>query len=351
VLLGPPALRGDVAAHYLADTMQRHMGPDSGPSIEAVRGRLDDAIEQELLAFWAAHAELHAAEARRRLPEVLCVLRAGDGTIAGVCSAFATDLALIANRRVWMYRSLLPGDSRKSFFDMFAAAYEALDSAYDGADGEPVGLCVPLEEREQQLRPEAEWQNPRTIHAGHLPDGRRARIAYFTAARSVSHDPPSASAYRVVPFAEQDAVGPDDVISLWTAEAGLPETEARRRIDEVMLVAIDDGGTLAGVTTRYLKRNEQLRMDLWYVRAFTAAAHRQSMVATALAVRGREYLEDAFVSGRDTRAGGLIYEVENELLKRVFPKPIWKPADVLFIGENEQGAHVRVHYFAGALAP
>ena len=96
---------------------------------------------------------------------------------------------------------------------------------------------------------------------------------------------------------------------------------------------------------------DQLRMDLWYVRAFTASAYRKSLIATSLAVRGRVYLEEAFVSGRDTRAAGMIYEVESELLKSLFPNAVWKPADVLFIGENEQGAHVRVHYFAGALAP
>ena len=117
-----------------------------------------------------------------------------------------------------------------------------------------------------------------------------------------------------------------------------------------MLVAIDDAGRLAGVTTRYLQHNDQLRMDLWYIRAFTAQAHRKSAIATALAVRGREWLEQRFVSGQDTRAAGLIYEVESELLKRIFPNAIWKPADVLFIGENDQGAHVRVHYFAGAMA-
>ena len=78
---------------------------------------------------------------------------------------------------------------------------------------------------------------------------------------------------------------------------------------------------------------------------------RHAFVATSLAVLGREHLEEAFVSGRDTRAAGLIYEVESEILKQLFPNAIWSPADVLFIGENPQGAHVRVHYFPGAIAP
>jgi hypothetical protein len=292
------------------------------------------------------------AEPRRRLPEVVCVLRGKDGAIAGACSAFAADVPLIGGRRFFVLRGLLPGDARERFFAVFEAAYAALDAEYDGAPGEPIGLCLLLEERERRLRPEAEWPDPRTIYAGYLADGRQVRLAYFTAARSVGAAGwPVESGYRVVPFADQDTVGPDDVVALWIDEGVLPEAEARRRVDEVMFVATDDEGGLAGVSTRYLQRNEQLRMDLWYFRAFTARAHRKSSIATSLAVLGREYLEEGFVSGRDTRASGLIYQVENEGLKRYFPNAIWKPADVLFIGENERGAHVRVHFFPGAVAP
>jgi hypothetical protein len=318
-----------------------------------VRGRLDERTGDELLTFWAAHGALDEAQARRRLPEVLCVLRGEGGALVGVCSAFAAEVPLIGGRRFWMYRSLLPGDARSEFFAMFDAAYRALDADYDATSEDlPIGLCLALEEQERVARPEAEWPDPRTIYAGYFPDGRQVRLAYFSNALSAGHmDWASDTGYRIVPFAEQDAVTPDDVVELWTSEGVLDEAEARRRVDEVLLVAIDDGDRVAGVTTRYLNHNEQLRMDLWHIRAFTAEAHRKSAIATALAVRGREYLEAAFASGRDTRAAGLIYEVESEILKRIFPNAIWKPADVIYIGDNAQGAHVRVHYFAGALAP
>ena len=316
-----------------------------------MRGTLDAATGDELLAFWAAHGALDEAEARERLPQVVCVLRGEDGAIGGVCSVFEAEVPLIGGRRLWVYRSLLPGEAREQFFAMFEAAYAAMDPEYDGTPEAPIGLCLAIEERERLARPQAEWPDPRTIYAGYFPDGRQVRVAYFAKALSAGHmDWASETGYRIVPFAEQDAVTPDDVVALWTSEGVLPEAEARRRVDEVMLVAIDDRGRVAGVTTRYLRHHDQLRMDLWHIRAFTAEAHRKSAIGTALAVRGREFLEEAFVSGRDTRAAGLIYEVENELLKRVFPNPIWKPADVLYIGDNEQGAHVRVHYFAGALA-
>jgi hypothetical protein len=150
-----------------------------------VRGALDEATSDELVVFWAAHGALDEAGARRRLPEVVCVLRGGDGAIAGVCSAFEADVPMIGGRRFWMYRSLLPGDAREQAFAMIDAAFAALEAEFDGAAGAPIGLCALLEERERKLRPEAEWPDPRMIYAGYLPDGRQVRIAYFEGAKVV----------------------------------------------------------------------------------------------------------------------------------------------------------------------
>ena len=157
--------------------------------------------------------------------------------------------------------------------------------------------------------------------------------------------------YRIELFDHQDTVAADDVVALWEREGVVDRAEAERRVHEVLLVGVHEGSDLAGVSTAYLRRNEQLRMDLWHYRAFVPDAHRMSNVAVNLAVQGRELLEQRFVSGQDARAGGLLFSVENEGLKRYFNDAIWQPSDVVFIGESRGGAHVRVHYFEGALAP
>ena len=157
--------------------------------------------------------------------------------------------------------------------------------------------------------------------------------------------------YRIELFDEQDIVGEEDLLDLWTREAVLPEIEAKRRLPEVHLVGLTEAGELAGISSARLRRNEQLRMDLWYYRAFVAEEHRRSNVAVTLALRGRDNLQQRFVSGEDPRAAGVCYEVENEGLKRYFPEAEWHPTRFLFIGENPLGAHVRVWYFPGALAP
>ena len=157
--------------------------------------------------------------------------------------------------------------------------------------------------------------------------------------------------YRIDLFAQRDEIGEGEVIDLWTREGVVDPEQAQRRIHEVLLVAVHESGDLAGVSSAYLKQNRQLAMDLWYYRAFVAGAHRKSNVAVNLALSGRDHLQRRFVSGEDARGGGVVYEVENEGLKRYFDDALWLPTDFTFIGENRNGAHVRVRYFPGALAP
>ena len=110
----------------------------------------------------------------------------------------------------------------------------------------------------------------------------------------------------------------------------------------------DLSGAPIGVSTRYLQRVDQLGLELWHVRAFVAAAHRRTTAATALAVGAREHLEEAFVSGRDTRAPGMAMEIENAACDAVFPEMVWNEVDVVLVGKNARGDELRVYYFAGA---
>ena len=157
--------------------------------------------------------------------------------------------------------------------------------------------------------------------------------------------------YRIESFADQDGVSEEDVIELWSREGVVPAAEAQRRILEVLMVCVHETAGLVGVSSAYLQRNPQLDMHLWYYRAFVASAHRRSNVAVLLALDGRDLLEERYVSGADTRGSGVLYEVENEGLKRYFNDAVWFPTDVIFIGENARGDHVRVRYHPGATAP
>jgi hypothetical protein len=284
-------------------------------------------------------------------------------------------LPLIGGRRFWVYEDDPPaGDPEGS--PLFNAAYEELDARYREDRSGPIGLCVPVSDTEAMRRhPEAVWPETELLYAGtqreaaSLADtgssGAQLRIRYFydatigpglpnspTIAQSEAVDYSLPPGYRMVPLAETDAAGPDDVLALWEREQAMPDAaEGRRRVHEASIVALDPTGGVAAVSTVYLKRNPQLDMDLWHLRGFVAAEHRMGNLATQILWATRDHLREEYESGRDTRGQGLIVEVENQLLMTYFNRAFWVYSDFWFIGENDQGAHVRVHFFPGAQAP
>ncbi|MDX6235087.1 MAG: hypothetical protein QOH68_4254 [Nocardioidaceae bacterium] len=148
--------------------------------LEVVRGRLTDALADEILAFWSAHGALVEEVGRQRLPEVVCVLRDGGGELVGVSSVYADAVPLVGNRRFFVYRRFLaPGRSDEDDERMLVAAFDALDR--EGAPtGAPGGLCVFVDDPETMRRhPEAVWPDTEMLYAGYLPDGRQVRIRYF----------------------------------------------------------------------------------------------------------------------------------------------------------------------------
>jgi hypothetical protein len=153
-------------------------------SIEVVRGRLSDDRAEAILRFWAAAGALEGEAARRRLPEVVCVLTDGSGEVAGVNSVYPESLGLIGGRRFWIYRSFLAPAAAGATDAMIEAAFEALEEEFDPGGEGPIGLCLAIADRaEMKRRSEAEWANPRMLYAGYFPDGRQVRIAYFAGAK------------------------------------------------------------------------------------------------------------------------------------------------------------------------
>ena len=150
------------------------------PTIEVLRGRLDDHWSERLMDFWTSHGALKHDAARARLDDVVAVALDGD-EIAGVCSVFAADVPLVGGRRFWVYRNFVLSDDAGDA--LLAAAFRMLDDEYDPEAGGPVGLLAPLGAAQAARRPEAQWDDPRFLHAGFLADGRQARIAYFAGAK------------------------------------------------------------------------------------------------------------------------------------------------------------------------
>jgi hypothetical protein len=337
----------------------------AGQTIESVRRNLNDERAERVLGFWSQHGVLEGEAARGRLDDVVCLLRNEADEIIGVNSVYEEALALIGGRRLWIYRSYLLPDASSADAAMVNATFDLLEQEFGSNRLGPIGLCVPSTDAEQAQRGrEVVLPETKLMYVGYLDAGRQARIRYFddapigpglptspTLAETALGDYPLEDRYRIEPLAETDAVSVDDVLELWAREGAVAEDDAPRRVHEVILVAIDRDDSLAGISSAYLQRNDQLRMDLWYYRTYVAKPHRQSNIATQMLWASRDYLKNRFVSGEDIRAGGMIFELENQGLKDYFNRALWLPANFTFIGENDRGDHVRVHYFPGAVAP
>jgi hypothetical protein len=331
--------------------------------VSVVTGRPDASRTEAILAFLSQSAELNEEAAQRWLEETVAVALDGE-EITGLAAVRPASISLISDRRFWVYRSVLAEDSDALWSRLFTEAFESLAGDLAETPGTPLGLCVLVDDPDQmERRPEAVWPDDELMFAGWLDDGRQLRLRYFWGAAiapGLAESPPlDATAegeypleerYRIEPLGE--TVTADDVLAFWAGEGAVPDPEeARRRVHEVRLVGVEQEQGLAGVSTLYLRRNPQLRMDLWHHRLFIGRAHRHSNLATQLFVRSRVLMDELFISGEDTRAQGMIIEVENPGLKLYFNKALWLPANFTFIGESEIGAHVRVHYFPGARVP
>jgi hypothetical protein len=337
---------------------------DATFEIETVRGRLSEEQGGRLLDFWSRHGALEGAAARERLPEVVCLLRSGDGEIAGVNSVYPAQVLLVG-RPFWVYRSFLLPEAVGVRAEMFNAAFAALAEEFERTREGPLGLCLPVTDRAEMVRrPEPIWPDTGLMFAGYDQNDTQLRIRYFYDARiepGLPNSPTLTEAqavdysigdrFRVEPWSDTSVVTPEDVLTLWQREGAMVEAEARRRVDEVLNVVIERDEGLVALSTAYLQRSQQLRMDLWYFRTYVASAYRQGHVATQLTFHNRDLLEERFVRGEDTRASGVAFELEHEGMRKYYNHAVWLPADFVFIGDNQQGIPLRVHYFAGAQVP
>lgn len=157
--------------------------------------------------------------------------------------------------------------------------------------------------------------------------------------------------YRIEPFADGSAAAtPEAVRALWLSEGiELREREARR-LHEVLLVGLHDREGVVAECSVYLQRDARLRLDLWYLRVFTALEHRLAGLGGALAGRARDLLEGRYTLGEDRRGAGLATEVEHRGLQTRNTARGHMTGGI-FLGLNERGHPFRVHYFDGVTAP
>jgi GNAT superfamily N-acetyltransferase len=282
-----------------------------------------------------------------------------------VCTAYETDVALLGGRRFWHYRRFVPG---RDDAELFLAAHDAVAADHVPGGPGPVGTCMVVPPTAiAGLPADAVWSDTELRYAGYQATGEQVRVRYFDGAVIGEADPnrptdfvspesfaemfPLDPAYSITTFADQTVVSADDVRALWDVEGLIDAETARRRVDEVLLVAVAPDNALAGVLTAYVHRSDQLRMDLWGLRQYVHPDHRRSAVGMHLLRTAVPLLQDRFVTGRETRCVGLYGALENVGLRHMFPLASGPFADFAFTGVNGLGSTEYALFFPGVSAP
>jgi hypothetical protein len=257
-------------------------------------------------------------------------------------------------RPVWVYEG-----------DMFNDAFDALEQEFKASGGGPIGVCrLVADEQEIARRPEAIWPDEGLIFAGHLPDGAQVMVRWFWEATTEPGLPNSLTLdqalamdwsiddrYSVEPYSG-DADVAKGILAMWARESAVqPQEEAQRRVHEAINVVMDRDEGVVAVSTAFVQRSPQLDLNLWYFRTFVSTPHRNTHVATQLTMHNRDLLEQRFASGEDTRAAGVAFELENQGMRKYLNTAIWQPVNFIYVGDNDRGIPVRVHYFPGARVP
>lgn len=149
--------------------------------------KVDDALREELLAFWAEHKAITDPEmAKRRAAQVVCVTRNADGKLTGVATCGLRVLPRL-RQPMYYYRHFFAPELRgQRMTKPFANKAKEILQAYNAGLEKPEALGILIELQNKQL----EAAYPRAYDAevdytfiGYSPRGSQLHVTYFKDAR------------------------------------------------------------------------------------------------------------------------------------------------------------------------
>jgi hypothetical protein len=151
----------------------------------------------------------------------------------------------------------------------------------------------------------------------------------------------------------------EEVIDFWLAESALPNRPvAEERAQQVLVVARDFAGHVAGVSTAVPTFVSQLGFDCFYYRTFIGRAHRRHGLRSTklmwnIALESYRFLNQRFLEGCDPSVLGLYAVIESPSIMRNRSDLVWHDGgmNAVYIGRMPDGRHIRVWYFDGARIP
>ena len=151
----------------------------------------------------------------------------------------------------------------------------------------------------------------------------------------------------------------EDVVRFWLDESALPNrAAAEERAHQLVVVAEDANGQVAGVSTAARAFIHQLGFECFYYRTFVGRANRtQGSRGTKLfceiLLTSYRFFNERFARGCDPGVLGLYAEIESQSIMRVRSELVWRDSgmNVVYVGRTPDGRHQRGWYFDGARVP
>ncbi|NLB12866.1 MAG: hypothetical protein GX826_02440 [Gammaproteobacteria bacterium] len=139
-----------------------------------------------------------------------------------------------------------------------------------------------------------------------------------------------------------------ELLEFWKREGAIPdEAQARARLAQVVLLARDAEGAIAGVCTAYAMTPPQLGQPMYFWRGFIAPKWRSTRLIGTLLSRSCEVLGE-HARNNGFPCIGILLELENDRFGSVGRKAEWVNPRFSYIGKSPRGLDVRAHYFRGA---
>lgn len=142
-----------------------------------------------------------------------------------------------------------------------------------------------------------------------------------------------------------DAAIEADAKALWRRLSVLPEgADADLRADEIVVAAYV-GGTLAGVSTAFVRELEFLRHRFAMLRGLVAPEFRKHNIGRMLLGRSREVLEQWSRDHPDEAVMGVAGVIQNPALVAKERPPTSPVGAFTLVGYTQEGEQIRVAWF------
>ena len=151
-------------------------------SFHRIHSAVSPELGAEVVAIWTQFGGLDAAEAQRRLSELVMIVKNKSGKVIGISTAAKTHLQQIQNH-VYAYRCFILPEFRAPALDtqMIIRSKALLaEASLVGTEKRSVGIVVVVQnELLKNHWRQAVWPGADMMYIGDTPQGHHIRIGYF----------------------------------------------------------------------------------------------------------------------------------------------------------------------------